>query len=82
MYNEFIILYCCGLDYETHKEITFRSNKVDLMDLKEIYDNDNDNALGDLINPNDSLDNNFENENNNNNDIIIEDGGYIFHVKP
>ena len=53
------------------------------MGLKEIYDNDNDNynALGDLINQNDSLDNYIENENNNNNVIIIEDGGYIFHVK-
>lgn len=45
VYNEFIILYCCKLEYNTHVEITNRSNKIEsaiIINLNEI-DNDNDN---------------------------------------
>ena len=37
VYNEFLILYCCGLEFETHNEISKRSINIELVDLKNIY---------------------------------------------
>ena len=34
IYNEFIVLYCCGLEHETHLEITKRSKTQSLNDNK------------------------------------------------
>ena len=42
VYNEFIILYCCGLEHGTHKEISNRANQIGLFDLNDIHDDDND----------------------------------------
>ena len=44
VYNEFFILYCFGLEYETHYEISKRANKHNqLIKLKDIYDDNNNN---------------------------------------
>ena len=37
VYNEFIILYCLGFEHETHSEISKRSNEVELVNMKDIY---------------------------------------------
>ena len=48
VYNDFIILYCCGLEYNTHKEINkrlFSHNNVDniiLDDMSSSSSNDNE----------------------------------------
>ena len=43
VYNEFFILYCFGLEYETHYEITKRSNiQNQLIKLNDIFDDDFD----------------------------------------
>ena len=42
VYNEFIILYFCGLENGTYKEIANRSNQTKLFELKDIDDNDDD----------------------------------------
>ena len=42
VYNEFIVLFFCGLEHNTYKEITKRSKDVDeLIELREMAD-DND----------------------------------------
>ncbi len=44
VYNEFFILYCFGLEYETHYEISKRANKQNqLIKLKDIYEDNNNN---------------------------------------
>ena len=43
VYNEIFILYCCGLDRETHKQITDRSiNEINISELLEDDDDEND----------------------------------------
>ena len=43
VYNEFFILYCFGLEYETHYEISKRSNiQNQLIKLNDIFDDDFD----------------------------------------
>ena len=43
IYNEFFILYCFGLEYETHYEISKRSNiQNQLIKLNDIFDDDFD----------------------------------------
>jgi len=43
IYNEFIILLCCGLQNETHQEISFRASlSNNQFELETIDDNDND----------------------------------------
>lgn len=44
IYNEFIVLHCFGLDYETHKEIAIRADSQDLEfnELTVINDDDED----------------------------------------
>jgi hypothetical protein len=43
VYNEFIILFFCGLEYETHREIVFRANIADkILDLDDINGGDDD----------------------------------------
>ena len=40
VYTEFIILFCCGLDRETHRQITYRSNMDS--NIKKLYDDNED----------------------------------------
>ena len=43
VYNEFIILFFCGLEYETHREIVFRANITDkIHELDDINGGDYD----------------------------------------
>ena len=44
VYNEFFVLHCFGLDYETHKEIATRAGSQDLEfdELSGINENDDD----------------------------------------
>ena len=35
IYNEVFILYCCGLEYETHYEISKRSETIEMPSIKE-----------------------------------------------
>ena len=47
VYNEFIILYCCKLEYNTHVEITNRANRYDseiILNLEEIKDDEDSNS--------------------------------------
>ncbi len=52
VYNEFIILFCCKLDYETHVEITKRSSKTYDSDIIVNIDDSNENDI-ELIAEND-----------------------------
>ena len=45
VYNEFIILFCCKLDYETHVEITKRSSKTYGSDIILNIDDNNENDI-------------------------------------
>ena len=36
VYNEFIILFCCGLDHDTHYQITKRANANLEMELSKL----------------------------------------------
>ena len=45
VYNEFIILFCCKLDYETHVEITKRSSKTYDSDIILNIDDNNENDI-------------------------------------
>ena len=51
MYNEYIILFCLGLEYDTKDEITKRAEKNEIKTtnfiLNEDDDNDNDNTTSD-----------------------------------
>ena len=85
VYNEFIILYFWRLEYETHDEISKRGNEIELIDLKNIYNNEedykfdeddkdeNDNELEDK--KDDNIIKDYNDENN-----IIEEKGYIFYM--
>ena len=44
IYNEFIILFCCGLEYNTYEQIVKRANsKNEIIEFMEIFDkNDED----------------------------------------
>ena len=42
-FNEFIILYFCDLDKDTHLQITYRSvNDEEFINIKDIYNEDDD----------------------------------------
>ena len=43
VFNEFIIIYCCGLEYDTHLEIIKRANKRDTINDSSINDLEEDN---------------------------------------
>ena len=49
VYNEFIILFCCGLEYNTHDQVSKRAdikigdNKIELMKINEEESSNNDN---------------------------------------
>ena len=47
IYNEFLILFCCGFEYNTHNQIMIRSNTES--DIGKLYDEDdeNDDNVGD-----------------------------------
>ncbi len=80
VYNEFIILYFWKLEYETHNEISKRANEIELIDLSEIYNDNDDNEdyENDVEN---NVENNDKKDNNNNNHFnTIEEKGYIFYV--
>ena len=47
VYNDFIILYCFGLEHDTYTEITKRANEINNIILGEDNDNDNDNDSDD-----------------------------------
>ena len=38
IFNEFLILYCCGLDHDTHRTISFRAAKSEEMDILTMTD--------------------------------------------
>ena len=70
IYNEVLILYCFGLEHETHYEISYRSKNIEIPNRNEIsagttdeFDNSNDNNNSN----NNSNNNNNDNSNNDNN---------------
>ena len=40
IYNEILIFYCCGLEYETHYEISYRSESIELPSTSLIIEGD------------------------------------------
>ena len=43
VFNEFIIIYCCGLEYDTHLEIIKRANKRDTINDSSVNELEEDN---------------------------------------
>ena len=37
IYNDFIILFCCGMEHNTHYEVSKRARAIDLEPLNETY---------------------------------------------
>ena len=60
IFNEYIILKCCGLEYDTGEEIIQRAKELDMDNIKPIKDNEDD----DLDNINDD-ENNESNKDSN-----------------
>ena len=58
--NEFIVLFCCGLEYNTYRQISERAKNLDLdlNELDSVKDEENDNKNEKFIN-NDILSSNF-----------------------
>ena len=56
VYNEYIILYCCGLELETQDEIADRAEKQLQDGFKDIND-----SFSDIVN--------YENDNSNSNNL-------------
>ena len=42
IFNEFLILFCCGLNYNTYKSITFRASKIEEMNILQEEDENSD----------------------------------------
>ena len=63
IYNEVFILYCCGLEHETHYEITYRSKTIEIPNKNEVSAGSTD----DFDNSNNISNNNSNNNNNNSN---------------
>ena len=42
IYNEFIVLYCCKFEYDTHSEISNRANSENSFELRRLEKNDDD----------------------------------------
>ena len=42
VYNELFVLFCCGLEYNTHREISIRADLNDIKELNPVDDNDSD----------------------------------------
>ena len=88
VYNEFIILYCWRLEYETYQEITNRAKTMELINIKDVYFdmnedkenlNDGDNDIKEEINKDNednNEDNGEENPMNNSEEFIFENKEY------
>ena len=40
IYNELLVLFCCGLEYNTHREISNRASFSEEKDELKLFDND------------------------------------------
>ena len=76
VYNEFLILYCCGLEYETHNEISKRSINIELVDLKHIYFDTNEKNDDD----DEYTERTYHNIFSRGESIIVEHNEYLFKI--
>ena len=77
VYNEFLILYCCGLEYETHNEISKRSSNIELVDLKHIYFDINEKNEDD---DGEHSEKTYDNIISRDETLVVEDKEYLFKI--
>ena len=55
IYNEIFILYCCGLEHETHYEITYRSKTIEIPNKNDVSAGSTDDLEGDNSSSNNNI---------------------------